>query len=369
MKKGLDNFQMQFNNIEEFMGFLKEREQNTHRIKVAAENLRFLTIGQAKRWYKTDEALAERLGVDTELIKDTENNTNMIVVINNGREKKPYLLGKSAWISIKNRIEIYGKGFDMLPPEEKVRDINTRFVQLGKEIVKVIIVDDKIRAIMSQLYAVVVTSDLFDAVLQFSKNRFENYEMIESYVDHNISRCKILFTELKEELAEIYGLRDSFVPGIVVETSDTGYSANKIGAYWQTSKGASFINSNEYIYMKHKGKVSLDDILDELPNLFIRYQNTLKKFAKLLTIEISKPITVLKKACKHIGLGKKHTKLLVEDFEEKLSVIDPEKVTAYDLCKQILTLPSFVEESQKTDVQERVGKAININYIKIQEDE
>ncbi len=371
MKKEFDGFQRRFEKIEEFIDFLDEREENTTRIKVPAENLRFLTIGQAKKWYRTDESLASRLGVDLELIKDTEENTDMIVVI--GEDKKtPYLLGNSSWVSIKNRIDIYGKGFDMLGSDEQVRDINRRLSQLGKEEVQVIIVDNKIRAIMSRMYAVVITANLFKAVIKYSKERFDDYRMVDSYVDHNISSCKLLFTDLREELADIYKLPDEYVPGIVIQTSDTGWSANRIGAYWQ-SKGSSFINANEYIYMKHKGKVSLDDILDELPNLFLKYQNTLKKFAKLLTIEISQPISVLKKACKHIGIAKKHTKMLVNEFEAELSALSGKgsepKVTAYDICRKILSLPSHVDKSQRTDVEEKVSKAINVNYTRLIEDE
>ena len=369
MRKELDRFYSWFASNDEFISFLEEREKNTTRIKIPAKDLRFLTIGQAKKWYKTDEALASRLELDEELIRETEENTNIIVVVNNG-EKNPYLLGDSSWVSIKNRIDIYGRGFDFLPPEEKVRDINVRMSQLGDEEVQVIIVYDKIRAIMSRMYAVVIAADFFKSVLDYSRERFDSFELVEAYADHNVTRCKILFTELREELAEIYKLPDEYIPGLVIQTSDTGFSANRIGAYWQTSSGReSFINSNEYINAKHKGEVTLEDILEELPNLFIKYQNTLKKFANLLTIEISQPVKVLKKACRHIGVAKKHTKMLVEELERELSTAGITTTTAYDICRKILSLPNHVEEGQKTDVQEKVGKAININYDRLEEDD
>jgi len=370
MKREFDNFRVSFDKVEDFMIFLQDREENTKRIKVAAEDVRFLTVGQAKKWYKTDEELAERLGVSTELIKDTENNTDMIAIVG-GVEKTPYLVGSSSWVSIKNRIDIYGKGFDMLGSEEQVRDINRRFSQLGREDVQIIVVDNKIRAIMSRLYAIVVTAELFKAVMDYSKERFDGFDMVSAYVDHNTSGCKLLFTSLIDELIELYELPEQYVPGIVIQTSDTGFSANKIGAYWQSSTGASFVNSNEYIYMKHKGKVSLDDVLDQLPNLFLKFQNTLKKFAELIEIEINSPISVLKKACKQIGLTKKDTALLVKEYEDlatfdRIFSEDEEvKATAYDICKTILSLTQFVEKKKKLEVEEKVGKAININYKKL----
>jgi len=367
--KGLDSFQISFNNTEEFLEFLEKREVYTGRISVPAKNLKFYTLEQVKKWYKTSEELAERLGIDVELVKDTENNTKMVVVIENGH-KDPYLLGSSSWVSIKNRIDIYGKGFDMLGPEEQVRDINVRMSQLGDEEVQVIIVYDKIRAIMSRMYAVVIAADFFKSVLDYSRERFDSFELVEAYADHNVTRCKILFTELREELAEIYKLPDEYIPGLVIQTSDTGFSANRIGAYWQSSSRGSFINSNEYINVKHKGEVTLEDILEELPNLFIKYQNTLKKFANLLTIEISQPVKVLKKACRHIGVAKKHTKMLVEELERELSTAGITTTTAYDICRKILSLPNYVTDStQKTDLQEKVGRAVNINYTKLEEEE
>lgn len=371
MKKEYDGYYAWFygEELSKFKDFYEAREKNTRRIKIPAEDLRFLTVGQAKKWYKTDQELASRLGVEEDLVKDTEANLDMIVVLKEKGERVPYLVGHSSWISIKNRIDIYGKGFDMLGSEEQVRDINRRFSQLGDEEVQVIIADDKVRAIMSRMYAVIPTADLFNFVLDYSWNRFDGFELVEAYVDHNITSCKILFTNLKEELTEIYKLPDKYIPGLIIQTSDTGFSANKIGPYWRSDSGNSFIDQNEYIYIKHKGDVSLDDILDELPNLFLKYQNTLKRFAELLTIEIQHPITVLKKVCKHIGIAKKHSKILVELLERDLDESTAPYITAYDVCKKILELPEYIEREHRVDIQEKVGKAININYEKFDREE
>lgn len=363
MNKGFDLFMTGFDSIDEFLSFLDAREENTERIEVAAKRVRFLSVDQARRWYKTNEELSEKLGVSEELVVDTEESLNMIAVLNIDDERKPFLVGESSWISIKNRIDIYGGGFDVLSTEEKVRDMNFRFEQMGDKVVKIIIVDGKIRAIMSDMYAIVVASELFRTVVDYSRLRYGQCDTVSTYVDHNLCNAKLLFSELKDELSETYMLPDVHVPGIVIQTSDTGFSGNRIGAYWKTPKG-SFIVSDEYVYIRHKGKISLDDIVDELPNLFLKYQNTLKRFSELLCIEIKNPVTTLKKACQKIKIAKKHAMVLAKSFEEELAT-SRAIVTAYDVCSQILALPGFVEAEFKTSIQEAVGKALNLNYEKI----
>jgi len=365
MNKGFDNFRTNFASASEFLKFLEERELSTERHEVPADEVRFITIDESLKYYKTYQALAKRLGVTAELLEDTKKRTNIVVAFN----KNAYLLGDSAWISLKNRMNIYGDGFDQLGAELQATVLNKRFSQLGKTKVKVIIVDKKIRSIMSEEYAIVPASLLFKTVLQHIEGRFGGYEFVTSYVDHNVTRCKVLLTALANDLNKVYNLPDKYIPGIMVESSDTGFSANKIGPYWQMigRSSGTFINQNEYIYMVHKGNTNLDKVLDELPNVFLKYQNTLKKFAMLMQIELDMPVKVLKKACKHIGLSKKITKQLVAQFE--LNYQNVPAVTAYDVCREILFAPQLVDGTRKTVVEEKVGKAINLNYQAMDEED
>lgn len=362
-EKGFDNFGKTFNNICDFFTFLAEREKATTRLEVKANELNFVSVDHALRFYKTVPELAKRLGVAEELVKDTIECTNLIVVIN----KEPYLLGTSSWISIKNRMDIYGTGFDKLDAETKAHVMRKRFAQLGEDKVKVIIVENKIRAIMSDEYAVIPASEVFMSIVEEAENRFENYELREALADHLRTRLVISFPELQNEINELYQLPDKYTPGLIIETSDVGYSANKVGSYWLLPDGTGFINTNEYIYVPHIGKASLNKVLKELPNLFLKYQNTLKKFAQLITVEIPAPVTVLKKACKHIGIPKKYIARLVEQFE--LNYQNVPKVTAYDICREIFSVPAMVGENRRQEMEEVVGKAINLNYAKLMEDD
>ena len=52
--------------------------------------------------------------------------------------------------------------------------------------------------------------------------------MVSAYVDHNTSDAS-LFTGLIDELIELYELPEQYVPGMVIQTSDTGFSAKRLG--------------------------------------------------------------------------------------------------------------------------------------------
>lgn len=355
---GKDEFKLSFDGIDEFLLFLKARERSTKRISVPGNMLNFVTIGDSRKWYRSNEVLSERLGVKPYLIEDTEKNMDMILVI----DGQPYLVGSSAWISIKNRVDIYGKGFDRLESLEQVRDINAILSDM-KALVQVIVVEDKVRAIMSSEYSVVRGDQLFSQVLANSAERFDGCDLVEASLDYNTTRCKVVFNSLKEELASIYDMPDMFVPGIIIESSDTGHSGNKIGSFWRDDKGRTFINPEDYIYMKHRGSVSIDKIVDELPNIFLKYQDTIKKFAEMVVIEINNPIATLKAAGKKIGLTRKEIKFLSENME--LNLGGRTSATAYDVCQEILSLSAFAEREEKVSIEEKIGKAVNLDYAKL----
>lgn len=87
-----------------------------------------------------------------------------------------------------------------------------------------------------------------------------------------------------------------------------------------------------------------------------------------MRIQVTEPITVLKKACKQLGIPGKLTKEIVEQFE--VGYLPGQSVTAYDLCGEIFCIPNLVSTSkQQKDLEEKVGKAINLNYEKLAEDD
>lgn len=363
MNKGFDNFTADFKEIDAFLDYLDTRENGTERITTEAASVKFCTIKKALTKYNTVEKLAQALGVDEALVEDTQNHTDIIVSIN----RKPYLLGDSAWISLSGRMQIFGGGFQQIGSELQSRVLNRRFADLGKA-VKVIIAENKVRAIMSMEYAFIPTNQVVREVLKTVEQRFGDFEMVSNQIDHSITRIKIKMPLLAQDINQVYGLPDEFTPGLLIETSDTGFSANKISAFWLSAKGGSFISENENLYMVHIGNTKLDDILDELPNLFLRYQNIPKKLAALMQQTLEYPITVFRKACDHLKVPKKIAKQGRLQFESDYA--NAPQITAYDVCKQIFYLSSLVDDdNKKTALEEIVGKAINLNYGKLDKED
>jgi hypothetical protein len=362
MNKAFDGFETKFNTIEDFLGFLKEREAGTIRLTVPASDLKVFNIAHVMHKYPSMDAIAKCLDVDVELVEDTQKHTDLVVAVG----ARPFLLGDSAMISISSRVQIFGGGFAKLKSATKATVLSERFADLKEKEVKVIAYNGKIRAIMSDEYAVVPMAELFAETIERTEQRFGGCTMIGSYVSHDIARLYILLPK-DPQLTSAYGVKDEWRAGLVIETSDNGYSANKIAPFWKCGS-KSFIKESEAIYMVHKGNTELDKVLAELPNVFLKYQNVVEKFADLMMVDIQNPVATLKKALKKLKLGKKLSKQVVEGFEAAFA--SASSVTAYDICSEILGASSYVEDgNNKAHIEAIIGKAINIDYAKLEAEE
>jgi len=357
--KGLDFYSKRYgNDVAPFLVDIKEREQETTRKDVPANKVRFVSLANAVEKCKGAENLAKRLNVDISLVEDTSNHAKMVVVI----DGEPFLLGSSSWVSISGRIDIYGAGFAALEPEDKAYVLNARLRQLDNNNIKVIVVSGKVRAIMSAKYSVVPADEVFEAILEKAKERFADVSCITSYYDHDFSYTKLLFPELAKKISEAHGLPDTLIPGLLVVTSDTGHAGIKVTACWQYPQGA-FQQADNEVYLRHENSNGIDKVLDAMPNLFIKYQNAAVKLATMMNIELKYPATVLKKACKALGVGDKYAKSL-------MVCLPTSNVTAYDICMEMFSLPARIScaEAPKLVLEEKVAKAINLNYEKLDED-
>jgi len=359
-KKILDGYNATFKTSGEFLLFLNEREGKTIRKKLPAKEVRFFSLSNTIK--KNGGTLS---AISPVALSDTVKNTDIVARIGKG-DFAP--IGESAWISMKGRAEIYGRGVRLLKSDLQSTILNKRFADLGKREVQVVTVEGKIRAIMSDEYAVIPASDFFTQVLEHIKEKYSEYKMVLSYVDHNVSRLKITFPKIADSLNGAYNLPHKYTPGLIIETSDTGFCANRICGFWESGGGISFITEGNKIELIHIGEATIERVLDQLPNIFVKYQNVVKKFASLMLQEIEFPLHTLKRACKELKLPKKATKAILEQFN---LCYTGQPFTAYDIVREILAAPSLVdlETAQQIMLEERVEKAINLNFQKLQEDE
>lgn len=354
-----DNYSVVTTNKQDFLSLLNKREEETKRTRLPAKGIKFFSVGDTVR--KNSKTLSS---VPDAILNDTRNNTDIVARWGKGKSKGYVPMGTSAWISVKGRIDIYGNGFTQLKSGLQSTVLNKRFADIGDREVQVVTVAGKVRAIMSDEYAVIPASDFFTAVLQHVEQKYSTGKTIHASIDHNVSRLKIVFPEIADTLALAYNLPHKYTPGLIIETSDTGFCANRVCGFWQ-SGNASFITESNKVELIHIGGATIDKIIEQLPNIFIRYQNTVKKFAALMLQKIDSPLHVLKGACKELKLPRKASKAILEQFNLTYT---GQPFTAYDIVREILAAPSLVElnQHQRIALEEKVEKAINLNFEKLQ---
>lgn len=361
MNKKLDNYNEHFPTFGDFIKCVEDREANTERLTVPAKSVKFLPI-----FPDEVDKVAKSLGVDRDLVDDTiRRDRGTCLILQTGLSS--YLVGSSSYMSISQRVKLFGEGLYKLDNEIKAEAFEDLFSQIRND-VKIVVIDDKVRAVMSNEYAYVPMQDIFKEFVKGVAEKFDDKFIVEeAYVDHTVATLKILFDKGTDQLTDLYKLpqADNWMPGLVITTSDTGYHSVKVGPYFKGPKGACVVPAAEYIGQKHIGDVTLKDLLDELPNIFLKYQDSVEKMIKLLEVEIKNPVTVIKKAAEHM----KFTKKAIEGMAEKMqyfAVINPNQVTAYDVYSILSTYPEYVEGTPQTKLlaQEMAGKAINQNYSK-----
>lgn len=353
---GLDDTELTYLNEKEFLNAIKERQAKTVYMVVPARELSFEPLGSyCARYGLTRSEAASALGVDAVLVDDTARHTDLIVHTPDGS----FLLGIGARISISNRISIEGAGLYQLASETLARVYNERMHSLKQE-VKLVYCFGKIRAIMSNLYREVEAGDVFAETLRIAHERFGDADFVGGHITHNRYEARVVFPEAAAELKRLYGLDGDIVPGLRILTSDTGFAANQVAPFW-AGRRTSWVNDSERIYVIHKGrKNGLERVVQQLPNLFLRYQNTAEKFVELMKIPVlANPERVIRRACRDLKLGKRLKRALVEEWRFT-SVLQP---TAYDLCRHLLTAASLVDSpTVKEIVEAKVGRAINLPW-------
>lgn len=337
---------------DDFLKILEEKEINTTRYVVDSKNVLFREL-----------AFSDTKKLNNEAIEDTLENTELVVQFkdNDGNiiEK---CLGSSAWISIKGRIKIYGGGFDDLPNELKIKILNNRFHAINDKIT-VVICYEKVRAIMSKQYMVVPAKNVFKEAFEHSETRFGNFEFENGSVCHNFFNAAISFPEKSKDLLDVYNIPDEFVPGLLVETSDTGYSASRVIPRWVFKKGKQNYSMQllaESIEMRHMGEENdIASLKETLPILFSKYNNTVEKLISLMNISIAHPIETTEYVCKTIKMPGKYARMAIESMDLNLPW------TAYDIVINLMGICALGENP--SDLEVKVGKALFLNYKQIDE--
>jgi hypothetical protein len=353
---GSDDFELFYKkDINEFLDELERRELNTIRPAIDTKAIEFLTLDDLNK-----------KGYQVKSLSYLQNRIFLKV------QDMVYPVAENAFISIKSRIDIYGKGLLELP-DDLLRDVlNIRIKEISE--IRVIIIDDKVRAIMSAAnggYVVMPTKEVVENVLDALESKFEEIEFKNAHLTYDMLYLKILFPEKAEVIQDLYGKALEYIPGIMLRTSDTGYAANEVFPIWDV-KGGSIVfgDVNESIRMVHRGKsASIENLKDDLPNIFVKLRDTIGCIRKQMEYKIKYPALTIENACKKFNLGKKDTRQMLERYELFAFKNPNVELNGYHITQLFIDMArEETDENKKRSLETIAGKAFNLRYEKLDEE-
>ena len=263
-----------------------------------------------------------------------------------------------------------------IPTEERDAYIMSRYAQKPMDVHMVIrkgISENdtplyKVFALPSFTYQYIRQTFLLDIhkILQeqFGKSECEFWS-----IDHNLTKIWLSFPEKADDISRTYKLPDTLIPGVLMETSDTGDCALRIVAAWKKKSSGSrpLIGIFE---REHRGKFSESEALKRVEDeLATTYTKLPERLCELLTIDLPEPDAAIEKAISMLGtvkvIGKKRTKVLLDGL---IGELPPDvKMTGYDLAMLFMDLPTrFIGDERAKDFFEKsAGRLPFLDFDKI----
>lgn len=209
-------------------------------------------------------------------------------------------------------------------------------------------------ALRSGKYAPIENQNIFRVLECFKSEDVGEPEVVKWEITNFITRIYVRFPKKAADVASMYKTTDDFIPGIIIETSDTGDCSFKVTGCWYVRGSCFYINE---VSRKHSGDVDIEKILSNIrKKIFSKYTVLPKKMVELLMLSLSdmsltpakqKKIyeTIIRDVSNYIGLvdavGKKVQKQIVEQLVDEFNPAEP--YTAYDVATTFINLPKRLE--------------------------
>lgn len=326
-----------FDSYDSFMKELRRREGETIRITSNTKEIQFI---------------------------NNEENENVYLNI----DKTIYPIAHNAYTSIKGRISIYGSGLLKLPAALLVKVLNERIKTV--ESVKIVIIDNKVRAIFAGSnagYKELPSLDMVITLLTTIREKLGDFKFEFAQMSYDILHLKLLFPEKKRKVCTAYNIDEDFTPGILFTTSDTGYSSNKI--YPILFNKGYMVLDKESVCIVHRGKnASINNIRTIIPMLFVRLRDSMSLAYKQINYIVQNPTLCTKEICKKLKLSKKDEKNILRKLE-RVSITNPNPLNAYDITKLFIEIAKEEKNpNKKNELEIIAGKAFYLDYSKIEKD-
>lgn len=282
-----------------------------------------------------------------------------------------YFLGSTAMPTLLRRARISGPALSEVDRPVLAEILNECLkVSRGKALLRFF--EGKIRAVHAgdaKDYSVIPMTDIFMLASMYIDTDFARAKYREGCTDH-VQTSALWSVEDEKlcgayaELLKHYG-RES--PGnlkteIRITTSDVAASGANIS--YSVRDGKNTIVLGQSLKTIHRGSQGIEQVEENLQNLYQIYQETLKGMDKLFHIRIEHPANTMAGLMDSVKIGKK---LIAETVETYRSETDDAPCTAYDVyCGICHAL--FLAESQGADVrtmmelEENIARCITRNW-------
>lgn len=176
-------------------------------------------------------------------------------------------------------------------------------------------------------------------------------------VSNNLTRILLEFPDKAAEVAKTYSLPNTVIPGLMLETSDTGDCSITAVGTWRLA-GKRYASYGNRYSRKHSGEVDIENVMSKIEKtIFGKYTVLPARLCELMLVDMKFPASainnVLATARHTVALSKRTVKYLAETLGNEL---DPgAKYTAYDIAMLLLDLPARVE-SNNNETREEVQK-------------
>lgn len=224
-------------------------------------------------------------------------------------------------------------------------------------------------ALRSGKYAPIENQNIFKVLDCFKSEDVGEPKVVKWEITNYITRIYVQFPKKAAEVASMYKTTDDFIPGLIIETSDTGDCSFRVIGCWYLRGSCFYINE---VSRRHSGDVDIEKILNEIKKkIFSKYTVLPKRMVELLMVSLSdmslKPAkqkkiyeNIIKDVSTHIGLvdavGKKIQKQIVEQLVDEFNPAEP--YTAYDVATTFINLHRRLEGQLVPSALRKLQKAV-----------
>lgn len=398
----LDNWEKMGFSIEEFKETVKDVAKSTSFVKMNSQELSVLSFNKkndneekleffefnpvAVVRHNTEDAIATHRSVSINpqtilskgsfetLIDEAINDAGILLYTG----KRCMFVSKKA---ITTKLQPFGLSGDFLSENNYARDLMIAYQFGEKALFRTLVVREqngiaKVFSILGERYRHLpqdILARIYDELTAagiMGETECRGWQM-----SHFMTSVRVEFPEKADEFQSLYSLPDKLIPGIILETSDTGDCSIRVKGTWRFKNSTSL---HTEVAKRHVGSLNIEELLKEVEDsVFAEYTKLPEALCNLVSCDVTDPSWDLTAASGQSKNGKAIESVLKSAFK-KLKIVeaigkqaemslyqqvllefdDSIAYTAYDFAMCLMSLPERVGGLHPL-LQEKLEKAVS----------